>query len=52
MSSERILVRHLWDRRNGIEKDYSIPSETTFLRRKIQHGRIVETDVVGGDIAS
>lgn len=33
MGSERILVEHLWNRRAGIEKDYSIPDETTFLRR-------------------
>lgn len=33
MGNEQIFVEHLWNRRAGIKKDYSIPTVTTFLRR-------------------
>lgn len=44
MGSERIFVEHLWNRRAGIEQDYSIPAQTTFLRRINR-----SSDRVGGD---
>lgn len=51
MGSERVLIEHLWGRRAGIEKDYSIPVETTFLRRGSQPSAYrAENDEGGCDI--
>ena len=48
MRNEKIIVDFIRDRRAGISRDYSIPSETTFLQPdRIPSGRECRTSGEG-----